>query len=99
MTTSAKPAWAKRPDPSRKAAAAATTVEDPTDKLIRSQTERTTTPDGSQQPAAKASTKHISMNMDAGLHKRLKHHCVTHDTNVSELLSELADRFLSSQTG
>lgn len=93
MTTTAKPTWAKRPDPARKTAVAATEMDDPTDALIRIQAERTETP----QPAVKVPTKHISMNMDAALHKRLKHHCVTHETNVSELLSELAAQFLSRQ--
>lgn len=93
MTTPAtpKPTWAKRPDPSRRSTAA--THDDPTDALIRSQAERTTN-DGPA-TAPKQPTKHISLNMDAGLHKRLKLYCAHHERNVSELLSDLAKTFLS----
>ena len=86
-----KPTWAKRPDPSRKSTAAA--HNDPTDALIQSQAERNM--DVVPAPTPKQPTKHISLNMDAGLHKRLKLYCAHHERNVSELLSDLAKTFLS----
>ena len=85
----AKPTWATRP----KRSTPTTSAEDPTDALIRRQSE----PEDST-AASKGASKHISLNMNSDLHKRLKHFCVKHDTNVSELLSDLAEKFLESQT-
>lgn len=97
MATATKPQWAKRPDATRKNTAAVAS-EDPIDALIREQAERAN-PDAQTlpAPAVKASVKHISLNMNGALHKRLKHYCVVHERNVSELLSDLAERFLSTQ--
>jgi len=47
-------------------------------------------PAGSPSP-----TKHISLNMDADLHRRLKLFCVQQNTNVSTLVSELASAHLA----
>ncbi len=95
MTTATKPTWTRRPDPSRKTSAAAL-AEDPTDALIRNQAEKNNTELPAATPAAKGPVKHISLNMDGALHKRLKHYCVVHETNVSELLSDLAEKFLAT---
>lgn len=98
MTTATKPSWTKRPDPSRKVSPAVA-AEDPTDALIRSQAEKNSANDLPVAPPVKGPVKHISLNMDSALHKRLKHYCVIHETNVSELLSDLAEKFLTTADG
>ena len=38
--------------------------------------------------------KKFNMNLPEELHKRLKHHCVDHDTEMGEVIRRLIEEFL-----
>jgi hypothetical protein len=41
--------------------------------------------------------KRFTMNLPAGLHKRLKHYCVDHDTEMGEVIRRLVEEFLAKE--
>ena len=41
--------------------------------------------------------KRFTMNLPEDLHKRLKHYCVDHDTEMGEVIRRLVEEFLAKE--